>query len=556
MAAVGSSSSSSPPYAQPLISHDLSNSESYARILDALSSLQANAGEQFRLLDTRLHAERTRLNDIRARVDVCRQKIESLNGTGKAVTLIARARVPRLEDPSLAQFKSISHAVPTARRPKLYTATTETVLASHNANNAAADDDDELAMNAMRGSETAGLYQFVWSDGPAADRQQQQNNAATRLGEAPADVSAASQLLLFGASASPYSADSDTLGAAALGLADDAEDADRAADAAKRQRQRDAVLMSEAPTSINEGARSEASFALNLDAAYEYKPTLGPVPELNLPSVLPMLDGVSEDVSWGLDGFAVADLPSIAPSAGISADALPDIDFVAPSPVPGSPAPAASNTSAPPPPPPPLPPPSSGAPPPPPPPAPPPPPSSGAPPPPPPAPPSPSAPAAAAAARGGGGGDGGRNALLDAIRNPGNASRLKKAADAPPPPPPTNKGVSAENSRDALLAAIRDKPNLRSVDENAPAAAAPAPAPRAEEPMDMMSDLKRMLGRRRQSITSGGQKSHLAAAAPPMPSVPEANTAVDAGAGKVLGLQEYLAATQQGDDDDSDDSWD
>ena len=70
----------------------------------------------------------------------------------------------------------------------------------------------------------------------------------------------------------------------------------------------------------------------------------------------------------------------------------------------------------------------------------------------------------------------------------------------------------------------------------------------------MMTDLKKMLGRRRASITSGGPPK---APTPAMPSVPEANNTVDAGAGQVLGLQEYLVAKQAAEDDDSDDSdWD
>ena len=42
---------------------------------------------------------------------------------------------------------------------------------------------------------------------------------------------------------------------------------------------------------------------------YTYKPVLGDVPELNVPSMLPNLGNVASDVSW-----TAADLPSIAPS--------------------------------------------------------------------------------------------------------------------------------------------------------------------------------------------------------------------------------------------------
>jgi len=107
-------------------------------------------------------------------------------------------------------------------------------------------------------------------------------------------------------------------------------------------------------------------------------------------------------------------------------------------------------------------------------------------------------------------GDGGRSALMDAIRNKDNKSRLRKrgsaapSADAAPPPP---RGAPMEpDLRGALMDAIRAKPMLKSSsrpelsDGDPPAAAPPAP-PRQ---MSMMEELANSLGRRRSAIVASG----------------------------------------------------
>ena len=201
---------------------------------------------------------------------------------------------------------------------------------------------------------------------------------------------------------------------------------------------------------------------------YSYKPVLGDVPELNVPSVLPNLSNVASNVSW-----TAADLPSIAPSS-LNFDVATSLPALSDAPPPPS---GPSGPSAPPPPPsappptaqpPNAPPPGAPAPPP------------IAPAPPPPAPPPPP------------------------VTPP-----PVTPAPPPPPPPPPGAGASppADDGRGALLEQIQrgktlkkaGDPDERAVSRRHTIATAKAPAG------DMMASLKESLNRRRKGI-SGARK--------------------------------------------------
>ena len=81
----------------------------------------------------------------------------------------------------------------------------------------------------------------------------------------------------------------------------------------------DEIILSDAPISVTDGD------SLPIVAVNEigFKPTLGPVPELQLPSELPELS-MAADISWK-DDSNNAQMTTIAPSA--MAEALPDLDF-------------------------------------------------------------------------------------------------------------------------------------------------------------------------------------------------------------------------------------
>ena len=99
----------------------------------------------------------------------------------------------------------------------------------------------------------------------------------------------------------------------------DEEDEDGGASGEARRTDSDADMLSDAPMSVIDGD------SLPMVGVNEigFKPTLGPVPELQLPSDLPELS-MAADISWSGDDD-LGSTGNIAPSA--MAEALPDLDM-------------------------------------------------------------------------------------------------------------------------------------------------------------------------------------------------------------------------------------
>jgi WAS family protein 1 len=286
------------------------------------------------------------------------------------------------------------------------------------------------------------------------------------LGTLPASLESLNECLLFNSDVNPYV---EYALVDNLMDGDDGDDGGRGDDAdegagAGAEFEDDWKNLAEAPKSMQDALYDSAHAT-----QFGFRPTMGAMPSLDLPTSLPSLR-YAADISWS--GTTKTAAP-IAPSS--TATPLPDV-VVTPS------------ASAPPPPLPPTPPP-------------------------PPPIPRQEAPASAPPAQlppGANVGDGGRSALMDAIRNKDNRSRLRKrgptsarvdVASAPP------RDASMEpDLRGALMDAIRAKPMLKSSsrsesrDGDSPAAAPPAP-PRQ---MSMMEELANSLGRRRSAIVASG----------------------------------------------------
>jgi len=132
----------------------------------------------------------------------------------------------------------------------------------------------------------------------------------------------------------------------------------------------------EAPKTFTEGDKLPALATIE----YGYKPSLGEVPELNLPSVLPNLPNVA-DLNWFMEGvasiapsFPTSELPSVDQTqadkvnetnnevplaSGFTTSLPPTSPVITSGPPPPAPPPPPPTSSGPPPPPPPGPPPSS-----------------------------------------------------------------------------------------------------------------------------------------------------------------------------------------------------
>ena len=287
------------------------------------------------------------------------------------------------------------------------------------------------------------------------------------LGTLPASLESLNECLLFNSDVNPY-----VEYALVDNLMDGEDDGDWGGEDGEDEGTReggeyedDWKNLAEAPKSMQ-----NALYDSMQATQFGFRPTMGAMPSLDLPTSLPSLR-YAADISWS---GATKTAAPIAPSS--TATRLPDV-VVTPSVL----APPPPLPPTPPPPPPPLPRENLHA----------------------------SAPPAQLPP-GANVGDGGRSALMDAIRNKDNKSRLRKrgsaapSADAAPPPP---RGAPMEpDLRGALMDAIRAKPMLKSSsrpelsDGDPPAAAPPAP-PRQ---MSMMEELANSLGRRRSAIVASG----------------------------------------------------
>ena len=138
------------------------------------------------------------------------------------------------------------------------------------------------------------------------------------LGEPPASLQSVADLLLFNTNTNVYRKHDTALDA--LGDGGDDDDFDGSARRGVATGDDDMASLSDAPTSVMEGD------TLPIVGINEigFRPTLGPVPELSLPSELPELSRAANDISW-TGGDDVGDIANIAPSA--MAEALPDLDF-------------------------------------------------------------------------------------------------------------------------------------------------------------------------------------------------------------------------------------
>ena len=132
------------------------------------------------------------------------------------------------------------------------------------------------------------------------------------LGDPPPTIQSVSDLLLFNTDINVYRSHDTTIDS--LNNKIDDEDDDY-----KHGFKDDTMILSDAPISVTDGD-SLPIVALN---EIGFKPTLGPVPELQLPSELPELS-MAANISWGGDAEN-PEMATIAPSA--MAEALPDLDF-------------------------------------------------------------------------------------------------------------------------------------------------------------------------------------------------------------------------------------
>ncbi|XP_074213519.1 WASH complex subunit 1 isoform X2 [Camelus bactrianus] len=314
-------------YAVPLIQPDLRREEAIQQVADALQYLQKVSADIFSRISQRVELSRRQLQTIGERVSLAQAKIEKIKGSKKAIKVFSSAKYPAPE--RLQEYGSIFTG---ARDPGLQTRPRRRIQSKPRPL-------DERALQ-----EKLKYFPVCVSTKPEPE-----DEAEEGLGGLPSNISSVSSLLLFNTTENLYKkyVFLDPLAGAVtkthVMLGTETEE-----------------KLFDAPLSISKREQLEQQVPEN----YFYVPDLGQVPEIDVPSYLPDLPGVADDLMYS------ADLgPGIAPSAPgpipelpafhteVAQPFKPDLEdgvLAAPPPPPPPPPPApAVLVSAPPPPPPP-----------------------------------------------------------------------------------------------------------------------------------------------------------------------------------------------------------
>uniref|UniRef100_A0A8D0NQ04 WH2 domain-containing protein n=1 Tax=Sus scrofa TaxID=9823 RepID=A0A8D0NQ04_PIG len=268
-------------YTVPLIQPDLRREEAIQQVADALQYLQKVSGDIFSRISQRVELSRRQLQAIGERVSLAQAKIEKIKGSKKAIKVFSSAKYPAPE--RLREYGSIFTG---AQDPGLQRRPRHRIQSKHRPL-------DERALQ-----EKLKYFPVCVSTKPEPE-----DEAEEGLGGLPSNISSVSSLLLFNTTENLYKkyvfldplAGAVTKTHVMLG----AETEEKLFDA---------------PLSISKREQLEQQVKKN----YFYVPDLGQVPEIDVPSYLPDLPGVADDLMYS------ADLgPGIAPSAPGTIPELP-----------------------------------------------------------------------------------------------------------------------------------------------------------------------------------------------------------------------------------------
>lgn len=268
-------------YAVPLIQPDLRREEAIQQVADALQYLQKVSGDIFSRISQRVELSRSQLQAIGERVSLAQAKIEKIKGSKKAIKVFSSAKYPAPE--RLREYGSIFTG---AQDPGLQRRPRHRIQSKHRPL-------DERALQ-----EKLKFFPVCVNTKP-----EREDEAEEGLGGLPSNISSVSSLLLFNTTENLYKkyvfldplAGAVTKTHVMLG----AETEEKLFDA---------------PLSISRREQLEQQVPEN----YFYVPDLGQVPDIDVPSYLPDLPGVADDLMYS------ADLgPGIAPSAPGAIPELP-----------------------------------------------------------------------------------------------------------------------------------------------------------------------------------------------------------------------------------------
>ncbi|XP_008310092.2 WASH complex subunit 1 [Cynoglossus semilaevis] len=314
-------------YTVPLIQPDLRREEAVLQIADALLYLEAISTDIFKRVLESVEKNRCQLQTITDRIRLAQARVDKIKGSKKATKVFSSAKYPapdRLQDYS-----------------SIFTGVTDPSSQSH---------PRHRIQNKLRPfNEKALQEKLMYFPVCVGGKKKSKDETEEGLGSLPRNISSVSSLLLFNTTENLYKkyVFLDPLAGAVTKTHTTLE-------TEKEEKPFDA------PLSITKREQLERQTA----ESYFYVPDLGEVPDLDVPSYLPDLPGIADDLSYSADlgpGFApsgflqsIPELPSFVSSRSqLQLDAPPP----APPAPPPPPEPIVSSTGpagAPPPPPPPV----------------------------------------------------------------------------------------------------------------------------------------------------------------------------------------------------------
>ncbi|XP_033997745.1 WASH complex subunit 1 [Trematomus bernacchii] len=317
-------------YSVPLIQPDLRREEAVHQIADALLYLETISTDIFKRVSDSVERNRRQLQSVTDRIRLAQARVNKIKGSKKATKVFSSAKYPapdRLQDYTSIFIEAVDPSSQTRPRHRI--------------------------QNKLRPFDEKALQEkLMYFPVCVNKKKRSEDETEEGLGSLPRNISSVSSLLLFNTTENLYKkyVFLDPLAGAVTKTHTTLETEKEA-------------KPFDAPLSITEGQQLERQTA----ESYFYMPDLGQVPEIDVPSYLPDLPGIADDLSYSADlgpGFApsgptqnIPDLPSFSDESDAHGFHLqPNVPPPPPPPPPPEPALApAIPTGAPPPPPPPPP---------------------------------------------------------------------------------------------------------------------------------------------------------------------------------------------------------
>ncbi|KAM8751706.1 WASH complex subunit 1 isoform 2-T2 [Acanthopagrus schlegelii] len=323
-------------YSVPLIQPDLRREEAVHQIADALLYLETISTDIFKRVSDSVEKNRCQLQSITDRIRLAQARVDKIKGSKKATKVFSSAKYPapdRLQDYSSIFTEATDPSSQTRPRHRI--------------------------QNKLRPFDEKALQEkLMYFPVCVSNKKRSEDETEEGLGSLPRNISSVSSLLLFNTTENLYKkyVFLDPLAGAVTKTHTTLE-------TEKEEKPFDA------PLSITKREQLERQTA----ESYFYVPDLGQVPEIDVPSYLPDLPGIADDLSYSADlgpGFApsgpthnIPELPSFSEESNLPGPQLQPNVPPPPPPPPPPPEPAlapATPAGAPPPPPPPPPPPADG----------------------------------------------------------------------------------------------------------------------------------------------------------------------------------------------------